>query len=334
MKTKTVYPGCLKGTRFCVGLLLLSLLSLQLHASGGGSERSTLDEARAFLGTQPIPDSSAFWPNVRPNYFMENLHQCLDNPLYAFDNHNTNFCGYTAISYITMEQDPAGFIRFMLELYKNGEAQFGEVKFTPSAPVRRECGLLKYKGQLDINPATQMWMMCLADHFKGYLNFFNKRYDVGDENRMWASTNYGKFNRMLGSLFNWRVKARGSDLIRPGLPEIYQFIREKKDKSNTVVLYLNNRLLYKKKHVATRLGVPTHYVILLDIEKVNDELINITYMDGGRKTLQQINPELLKKIVYGVTWCRNRSPKKKQRLADGGQQNPEIQNSLKNQPAQ
>lgn len=300
-------------------LLLLLLCAAPVHAADDESpHRSTLAEAKSFLAAQPEPDSSAFWPHVRPGYFMENLHECLDNPLYAFDNHNTNFCGYTALSYITIQQDPAGFVRFMLDLYKNGEGAFGKTMFTPSEPVRKICGLLKYKGQLDINPATQMWMMCLADHFKGYLNFFNRRYDAGDENRMWAATNYAKFNRMLGSLFDWRVRSRGSDLIRPGLPEIYKFLRERLDHSNTVILYLNNRLLYKKKHVATRLGVPTHYVILLDIQKVNDELINITYMDGGRKTLQQINPQLLKKIVYGVTWCKNWSAnKKKNRLPAG-----------------
>ena len=69
--------------------------------------------------------------------------------------------------------------------------------------------------------------------------------------------------------------------------------------------YLNNRLLYKKKHVATRLGIPTHYVLLKYISK-EDDRINIIYVDGINRTLQQISPALLKKIVFGITWCTNK----------------------------
>jgi hypothetical protein len=165
-------------------------------------------------------------------------------------------------------------------------------------------GSLKYKGILDINPATQMWLLTMADHFKGYLNILNHRYQPGDENTVWASTNFAKFNRMLRKLFNWKVKARGADLVRPSIGDLPAFLEERM-KTGTVFLYLNNRLLYKKRHVATRMGIPTHYVVLKHISREGDK-INILYMDGGRKTMQQISPALLKKIVYGITWCTNK----------------------------
>ena len=189
----------------------------------------------------------------------------------------------------------------MITLYQKGKAKMGKVVFRPSEAIKKEAGLLKYKGALDISPAGQIWYLILADHFKGYLNFFNRRFDKGDENTLWASTNFAKFNRMLRKLFNLKVHARGSDLIRPWVSDTYSYLNNL-SKKGPVFLYLNNRLLYKKKHiVTTRFGIPTHFVLLLDIYKTTDNKINIIYWDYGKKTLQQVNSRLLRKIIFGIT---------------------------------
>jgi hypothetical protein len=268
----------------------LAIATLSAAAGDGDSSRSsssTLQDAVEYLRAINRLDSSAFWPNVPPGYFLENLNQYLSNPLYAFESKNTNFCGYTAISFFVLQEDPLGFIKFMMTLYKEGKAQFGKAMIEPGKRIREMAGLLKYKGTLDINPATQMWFLSLADHFKGYLNTFNKRFHAGDENTLWAATNFAKFNRMLRRLFDLKVKARGADLIRPPVNDIYGYIHEKWQ-TGTVFLYLNNRLLY---------------VLLQSISRLDDGTINIMYVDGGRKTLQQIEPGFLKKIVFGITYC-------------------------------
>lgn len=307
IKKTVILPSTLNTTRRILPKLAfccwLAITTLPATANGGDSSRSssTLQEAVEYLRTINRVDSSAFWPHVPPGYFLDNLNQYISNPLYAFESKNTNFCGYTAISFFMLQEDPLGFIKFMMKLYKDGKAQIGRAVIAPGKRVREMAGLLKYKGTLDINPATQMWFLSLADHFKGYLNTFNKRFHAGDENTLWASTNFSKFNRMLRRLFDLKVKARGADLIRPPINDIYSYIHEKWQ-TGTVFLYLNNRLLYKKKHVATRLGIPTHYVLLQSISQ-QDGKINIMYVDGGRKTIQQIEPELLKTIVFGITYC-------------------------------
>ena len=285
--------------------ILLCWHTISANAIDDSTRISTLKDAALYLKSVSNLDSSILWPNVQPRYFLENLNMYVQNPLYTFESKNTNFCGYTALSFVTLDKDPLGFVKMMVQLYKQGKAQMGTAYLQPSASVRKMAGKLKYKGVLDINPATQMWFLSLADHFKGYLNVFNKRYDEGDENTMWAATNFAKFNRMLRRLFDWKVKARGADLVRPPINDLFSYLVEKMKTSNTVFLYLNNRLLYKKKYVVTRIGVPTHYVVLLHISKENDR-INIAYMDGGRKTFQQISPALLNTIVYGVTYCTNK----------------------------
>ncbi len=260
--------------------------------------------ALQFLDSLGRLDTSGHWPNVDPGLFLENLRVFATTPLRFYEGKVTNFCAYSALTYIPLNYDPEGFSRFMVKLYRDGKATMGKVDFRPGKAVRTEAGLIRYKGALDISPAGQMWFLVLADHFKGYLNIFNHRFHKGDENTLWASTNFAKFNRMLRRLFPFKVHARGADIIRPSISKnkIYRYLREKLEEG-PVFLYLNNRLLYKKAHVVARFGIPTHYVLLMDIYEADNGKLNIVYWDYGRKSLQQVTPAFLKKIIFGITWC-------------------------------
>lgn len=288
--------------------LFLLLLSVSGFSSPGNflsrdssTPTSTAAEALSYINSIRSLDRSDHWPNVDPVVFLQNLKTFTISPLRFYEGKGTNFCAFSALSYIPVTHDPLGYARFMISLYKDGTAQMGVVVFRPSESVKKAAGNLKYKGVLDIHPAAQMWFLSLADHFKGYLNVFNRRYNPGDEDNFWASTNYAKFNRMLRKLFLLKVNARGSDLIRPGVGDRYEYL-EKKMKTGLVFLYLNNRLLYKKDHVFVRFGIPTHFVLLVDIYK-NGDKINIVYWDYGIKTLQVLEPKFLRKIIFGITHC-------------------------------
>lgn len=295
-------------------VFLFIFLSVQILGRGaaGSWERdttrlSTQAQAIAFLDSIQQLDPSKYWPNVDPRLFLFNLRIFAVTPLRFYEGKGTNFCAYSALTYIPLTYDPLGFARFMVTLYQKGRARMGKVMLKPSAAVRNEAGLIKYKGALDVSPAGQIWFLVLADHFKGYLNIFNRRFDKGDENTLWASTNFAKFNRMLRRLFDLKVHARGADLIRPWVSDIYGYLTER-SAERPVFLYLNNRLLYKKKHVSTRFGIPTHFVLLLDIYKSGDDKINIVYWDYGKKTLQQVDAPMLRKIIFGITDYSFRTP--------------------------
>ena len=262
---------------------------------------STRQEAITFIDKIQSLEPSLFWPNVKPALFLQNLKTTIYQPLSIYPGRGTNFCGYGALSYLLLQDDPLGYTKFLLQLYKDGKATFGKVVFTPSASIMKAAGTLKYKGILDIRPAEQMWFLVLADHFKGYLNIFNRKYDPGDEDRFWASVNYAKFNRMVKNLLHYKIIARGADLIRPKVGDLYENMSEKL-KTGIVVLYINNRIVHKKNHVAIKLGIPTHFIILQQITKV-DGLITLVYWDYGSRTLMQLSPSFLKKIVFGITYC-------------------------------
>ena len=186
--------------------------------------RSTPHEAIIFLQNQGKLDSSKYWPNIDPALLLQNLNASINGPLKSFEGKNTNFCAYTALSYIPLRHDPLGFARFILDLYRNGKARMGKSLIQPNWQVLHAAGTLTYKGELDVNHLAQMWFLSLADHYKGYLNWFNPRFNEGDENTLWAATNFSKFNRMLRKLFRYKIHAKGSDLVRPRIRDIYGYL--------------------------------------------------------------------------------------------------------------
>ena len=262
---------------------------------------STQQQAILFINNIKQLKQSIYWPNVRPDYFLRNLKENINFPLSIYEGSNTNFCGYAALSYLPLHDDPLGYVKFMVQLYKAGKAMMGKANILPSDPIYKAAGTLKFKGILDIRPADQMWFLSLADHFKGYVNFLNNKFNPGDENTFWASVNYAKFNRMVKKLFNYKIDAKGFDLMHPHIKDLYNFIEEKL-KRGTIILYINNAYLYKKKHNMLRPGIPTHYVVLLNITNVNG-LITMTYWDYGFRSVRQITSQFLKKILFGVTLC-------------------------------
>ncbi|GAC1440933.1 MAG: hypothetical protein NVSMB63_08090 [Sediminibacterium sp.] len=261
--------------------------------------RSTLAEATAFIEKIKELPSSSYWPNVKPALFLENIRNNIYHPFSMYEGRNTNFCAYAALSYLPLHNDPLGFAKFMLELYQQGHAGMGAVFIDPSPEVKLAAGKLQFKGELDIRPADQMWFLSLADHFKGYLNIFDRHFDMGDENKIWAAVNFAKFNRMIRKLFNYKVDAEGSDLIRPGIADLYDYLKER-SKTGILALFVNNVYLYKKNHRKIKVGVPTHFIILLGLEEIAEDKINMIYWDYGGRSLQQVTPAFLKKIIFGI----------------------------------
>ncbi|MCE3283596.1 MAG: hypothetical protein K0Q66_2333 [Chitinophagaceae bacterium] len=286
--------------KFSAVLLFVVLVSTSTRASHDSSRHSTREEALNYLAGFTALQPSRHWPNVAPVKFLENLRMNADNPMGLYAGRGTNFCSYAALSYIPLNHDPLGFAKFMLTLYEQGKATMGSVNFRPSHPVLKAAGTLKYKGKMDERPADQMWLLITADHFKGYLNIFNRNYDQGDEDRFWAVSNYAKFNRMVRKLFNYTTESVGSDFLRPMTTGLTDYLVNRMD-SGVVFLFVNNTRLAKKDHGAKK-RLPSHFIVLQKIVAEGD-LVTITYWDNGARTLQQVSRKFLRKITFGVTYA-------------------------------
>lgn len=292
----------------CTLLVYLCCCSAALYAYKGTTDplaTSTQQQAIDYIGGIKALEPSLHWPSIKPALFLQNLKTNIYQPLSVYAGNSTNFCGYGALTYLFLQDDPLGYAKLLMELYKEGRAVFHGVVLDPSPAVKKAAGRLRFKGTLDIRPAEQMWFLSLAGHYKGYVNLFNRRYDPGDENKFWASCNFAKFNRMVRNLLRYKVKAKGADIARPHIDDLYQYI-SKKLETGIVVLYINNRIVHKKNHVVIKLGIPTHFVVLEKISQ-QDDLITLVYWDYGHRTLLQLSPAFLKRIVFGVTYCTKKT---------------------------
>ena len=281
---------------FCIAFS--GILSAQKTASLNPQQTQALK----YIDSIGKVDSSIYWPNIKPKLFIQNVRKNIANPMFIYAGSNTNFCGYAALSYSCISTYPLRYAKFMVELYKNGKADFRNVHFNPSDKVKLASGQLRFKGELDINHADQMWYMSLADHFKGYINWLSLTYGPGKENILWPSTNFAKFNRMLRRICDYQVDAVGSDLIRPIFGDVIAFLNQKLLENHQVFLFLNNAILHKSNHNKIKFRFPTHYVVLLSITET-EGMTNLIYWDYGFRTLLQLPTETFKDILFGVTWC-------------------------------
>lgn len=260
-------------------------------------------KALAYLQSMDTLSGSPHWPNVNPRQFIANLVRNIEDPYTFSTGRGTNFCAFGAVSYTCLKNEPYRYAQCMIELFKNGTANYRNVHLSPSDSVKAAAGTMLYQGDLDVNPADQVWFLTLADHFKGYINFFNKKYNRGDENTLWAATNLAKFNRMLRRMCKYKVYSRGSDFIRPWIGDKYEFIKQRMAEGE-VYLYINNAVFRKKNHNMTQLIVPTHFIVLTDLSKTGEGDVVVKYWDGSYKTQKETSMKAFKKIIYGISWVK------------------------------
>ncbi|HEY4338219.1 MAG TPA: hypothetical protein VGM89_20065 [Puia sp.] len=294
----------MKDTIIGFGLFLKILLLSASPALAESVPNSTPQQALELLRNTKLPDSSAWWPNIKGHLFIENLIANVNYPLRIYQGSNTNFCGYAAFSYLPLQDDPLLYTRFMITLYLEGKANWNQIGFDPSKEIHQAAGTLRFKGILDIRPADQLWFLMLADHFRSYLNFFNGRFHPGSEDTFWAACNYGKFNRMIRQMLGWQVEAHGADLIRPHFSDLFGYLTKCLE-SGTTYLYVNNTYLHKKNHNKFRGSFPTHFIVLEKISRLPGEpdRVDIVYWDYGGRTLRQMDLRFLKRILFGVSHC-------------------------------
>jgi hypothetical protein len=284
--------------------LLTSIMTatcLTLCAQSAVSDTTLSEEqqkALQLLNSLDTTIASKYWPNVAPVAFFNNVKKNILYPEKIYQGHNTNFCGYSALSVVLCRTQPLKYTGIILSLYVSGQSRVGDITLQPSALIRETAGNLQGKGKLNVNPADQLWLLTLPDHFKGYMNTFNKKYEPGDESKMWAATTLAKFSRMAGKLGGFKNHVVGSDLLRPKSKNNLEYIQSELSKGN-VILYVNSKFLHPGKFRIYNLRAPTHFIVLYDIKEV-DHVIALKYWDYGLKTVQLIPGKRLEKLIYGI----------------------------------
>mgnify|MGYP001416155813 CR=1 FL=1 len=273
--------------------------SIIISAPQSKEVEARLARAYSLLNSADTTAVSAFWPNVQPKYFFDNIRQNLGHPNAINQGRATNFCGYAAFTHLLVRYRPDLYVESLLNLYRNNSTQLSKGLWQASPAVFQAAGTLRQKGELDMHHADQLWFLALADHFKGYMNILDHHYDPGDENKIWAGTNFSKFNKMLRAFSNSKQEAKGSDFIRPMTGDKYHYLSEQLSEG-VVLLFINNKYLYPHKHSAFTIRAPTHFIVLYSIVKQGN-LFQLQYWDYGYRTELMITEKGLKKLIFGIT---------------------------------
>lgn len=262
---------------------------------------STREQALAYVSRFDTLHASELCPNINPVLFIKNLRENVSDPELLYQGISTNFCSYAALTYVLVHNDPLGYAQAMISLYQKGHARYGKVKLVASQPVLRYAGTLQLKGKMDIAPADQLWFLTMADNFKGYLNLLDLKYDPGNENTLYAATNFAKFNGMARSFLAYKVTAFGSDLIHPSNKYIVEQVQELQ-KKGVVLLFFDHESAYKRSNLKfAQLRMPTHFIVVKTLVHTDGNEITIRYWDYGSETEQTMPMLKFRNIVYGIT---------------------------------
>lgn len=243
---------------------------------------------------------STLWPHIKPSLFFANVRKNILFPTKINQGKSTNFCSYAALTHLLIQHQPDSYTAMILSLYFTGKTiLYSKRTIQPSERLRNSAGTFKHNGEMNILHADQLWFLTMADSFKGYLNIFDHKFKMGDENTFWAATNYSKFNKMLREFGGYKVHAIGSDLVRPWKKDLAGYILGQLDKG-LVMMYLKSSLMYPHNFKPFTIPVPTHFVVLYEVNKTGN-MYQIKYWDYGLKTEMVLSKKRLKKAIYGVS---------------------------------
>ena len=278
-------------------LLISTLLTITLPNmpdSDGNNLETTRNlartEANQLLDEVTVLKPSPYWPAIDPQLFIQNLRTNINFPDSIHQGNFTNFCGYAVATYLYAQYDPLGYTQNMLDLYKHGQTRLKNTStITPSAEVRLVAGSLRGKGILVKRPADQMWYLTLAASFRGFLNIFDRRFNRGDENGLWAAMERSKMDKLIKSMFVGKVHGKGKGPIISSRTHIGDDIMQELSQNGEVILYADKTFKTKGKK---RHYLPAHYLNIKTMEPRAGEYF-IEYWDyGAVKTIS------LKKRVF------------------------------------
>lgn len=270
--------------------------------SNKGDAQETLNER-----SKNLEQSTAF-PNVKPEDFVKNLNDRINNPDGLCQGEHSNFCGPSALmSQVFASTDPQGYVNFMLDLYQNGSATYnngsGDVIFNPSEATRNAAGLLsngsnpnvKGSQSLNQNPADQMLLLSVKDKYN--LNV-GGTFKEGKQNGLWASTTFAQEILMAEKFLGYTTSSSGSTFggAKLDISAINSAINDGK----TVILFVNGPIFRKETHSKIREITGTHFIRVHQIKTVGDKVVLDMWDYGVRRQNDKLTQKELENAVYGV----------------------------------
>ena len=95
---------------------------------------STQQQAIEYIEKISELKPSEHWPNIKPALFLKNLKNNINNPVSIYPGMGTNFCGYGALTYLFLQDDPLGYTTLLLQLTMGEKLHSETFYLTPRMP--------------------------------------------------------------------------------------------------------------------------------------------------------------------------------------------------------
>lgn len=256
-------------------------------------KQSAINLVKAFDPTLYINFKSGF----SKEQFRAQLIERINNP-YGMDqghqtgkNGGTYFCWAAAASSLQFERNPRQMAELMMSLFQTGKANLGGLEIELSQTMIDAIGSSTFDndGGLKNSLVDQMLFLAIGGSLKRYINVLNQVYQQGDEDALWASGTFGKFNELMKLYGNSIVTSQGSDLITPGITAL-QLLDAQKNGEKIFLFVYNDHFKNPKPPIKSDRGTfdpyyptgpsGTHFVQIRNIT-INNGLINMEVWDYG-----------------------------------------------------
>jgi hypothetical protein len=217
----------------------------------------------------------------------------------------TNFCGKAPLGVLIGTENPVGLARLMIDLYDDGIGQYDNGHDTVTLKLSRR---LQQRMQLHIKGVSYSYdedqtinpvFATLAYAWSEQYNWgWDKKYDIGDENKIWAGTPLEVEKRILHDFFGYEVRQFGSDFLTNSVP--LDRVKAALDVPNQqVFLLVNSRVLHNLSKVG-RWMVGTHYIGLQKLEWLNEgEQVQVVWWEYGRIFEQIFDSRAFRRMIAG-----------------------------------
>ena len=236
--------------------------------------------------------------------WVEGLRKMITEPEQINPTSLTNFCGKAPLGVLISKENPVGLAHLMIDLYDDGIGKYynGIDSISLILPKRMKeqmklniSGIsYSYDDDQVINPVFATFAYVLTDNYNWG---WDKKYDVGDENKVWAGSTLGVEKRVLDRFFGYNVQTFGSNFLSNTIN--LDKVKEAVDNKNHVYLLVNSRLLHNLSK-AGRWLIGTHYIDVRKIDFGNKgKRIKVVWWEYGKLFEQTFETKVFKRFVAG-----------------------------------
>jgi len=266
--------------------------------------------AKQMIGRFGVGQSRGAFPNIPRQAVAQSLLRRIDAPE-AINQGMTYTCGPAAFMYTFAKHDPAGYAKFVIDLYERGEASIGARRVAPSTSFRFD-----KMDELAGSAADWIALGSLRDSENWFFEFHTRELPffnaATNSTSMWftwenvrGGTNPGEIKSWFKALGYTRVVDKSDGFFTSSLENLHESDDRHRNGEKVCLVICANILEAKTRQVAAAGGRGDHFIVLASpIEFVPGVQFRLFTWGGFRKLSFRLTAEEFLNSYYGFVAAR------------------------------